>query len=201
MRLTLIIAVVGMTLSSVSFSQAQDQNALSIDVSQIKDAAMKTVDVKIKDVVSSSIRKTMNGSFYQTYIERLNGDSFVIAQVNEHEGAIRGFSLPVGTKPVDEVLYFLKPDFVMIENTEARLLLSSLRMIYNIDTIFPMYVSRFRDRWVLLVDINKESGEFVGFTAKINGKGIIQEVVYSDKITLSEAQRIDAIKLKEQDDE
>ena len=89
----------------------------------------------------------------------------------------------------------------MIENAEARLLLSALRMVYDIDSVFPMYVNRFRDQWVLVVDNHEDSDSFIGFTAKIDGEGIIQTLVYSDEITISDAQVLDVDKLnKFQDD-
>jgi hypothetical protein len=204
--LTVAITMVAALHGYAFADQATDETPkeaveTKVGVADIRDAAMKTVDINVEAITSSSVSRVMEGSFYQTFIERDNGDTFAISQVHEKDGVIRSFNLPEETKKVDDVLSFIKPDYVMIENAEARLLLSALRMVYDIDSVFPMYVNRFRDQWVLVVDNHEDSDSFIGFTAKIDGEGIIQTLVYSDEITISDAQVLDVDKLnKFQDD-
>lgn len=184
MRKVLSILIAGALLSSPLLAQ----EGKTVDIAEIRESAMKMVDINVKPIMSSNIRSVMDGKFYQTFIERSNGEIFVVSQTFEKDGVIKSFYLPSEEEALEDTMAFIKSDFEMIENTEARKLLSALRMIYNIETVFPMYVNRFRDQWVMLVNSHEDTNTFVGFTAQINGDGFIQKLVYSDQISLSDIQ-------------
>jgi len=160
-----------------------------VDLEKIREAGLRTAIVKAVPIEGKVIDDVFNGHFFTTSISTDNGlivEKMHLALVHEYEGVIRSYDIPTELSNRSSVLGFIKSEFTLgLEDNDpqAKKLLQALRLVFQINNIFPHYVKRNgADIWTLVVG-QKDGGKYEGFRVRIDGEMKPVDIKYDREIS------------------